>query len=166
MLTPAQRAGLVVERLSGEIGIAITARTPISIADVARDTDLSLSRTVASRVLPTDALVVVELAATFTGAALRSTCYEVEEVVPSGLVPLATASVRAIGSYIGPSSIVGQRVTFCVPFGAGAGPTARMRYVARVVNAGEFRWEPAIMHLGSPDDGAAVAPGETTRIGD
>ena len=166
-LTPAQRAGLVVERLSGEIGIAITARTPISIADVALDPDLSLTRTVASRVLPTDELVVVGLTATFTGAALRSGCYEVEEVVPSGLVPVATGSVRAIGSYIGPSSIVGQRVTFCAPFGvAGAGPAARMRYVARVVNAGEFRWEPAIMHLGSPDDGAAVAPRETIRIGD
>ncbi|HEU0236693.1 MAG TPA: Ig-like domain-containing protein [Candidatus Limnocylindrales bacterium] len=166
-LTPAQRADLVVERLSGAVGIAITARTPISIADVARDPDLSLTRTVANRVLPTDELVIVDLAATFTGAALRSSCYEVEEVVPSGLVPVATGSVRAIGSYIGPSSIVGQRVTFCVPFGvAGAGPTARMRYVARVVNAGAFRWEPAILHLGSPDDGAAVAPGETIRIGD
>ena len=166
-LTPAQRATLRVEQLAGDVGIAISARVPIDVRDIESDPDLALTRTIPRGPLPIDALVIVDLTATFTGGAARNSCYEVEEVVPSGLAPVATASVREIGSYIGPSSIVGQRVTFCAPFGMdGAGPTARMRYVARVVNAGEFRWEPAIMHLGTASDGAAVAPGMTIRIGD
>jgi hypothetical protein len=98
---------------------------------------------------------------------VKNGCYEVVEVVPSGLAPIETSSARDLGSMIGPSSIVGQRVTFCAPFGVpGSGPAARMRYVARVVNAGTFTWQPAVMQLpGASDVGAATGPG-IVRIGD
>ena len=170
-LTADQRSTLSVERLTGDVGIAIAARIPVDLSDIPIDPDLTLTRTIPRSPLPTDSLVVVDITATFTGGAVRSHCYEVEEVVPSGLAPVATVSAReigsSIGSYIGPSSIVGQRVTFCAPFGvAGAGPAARMRYVARVVNAGTFRWEPAIMQLGGAGDVATATPSVTVRIGD
>jgi hypothetical protein len=166
-LTPDQRSSLKVERLTGDVGVAISARVPVDLRDIPIDPDLTLTRTIPRGPLPTDSLVIVDLTATFTAGAARSHCYEVEEVVPSGLAPVATGSVREIGSYIGPSSIVGQRLTFCAPFGvANAEPAARMRYVARVVNAGTFRWEAAIMQLGGAGDVATVTSAVTVRIGD
>jgi hypothetical protein len=103
-------------------------------------------------------------------------CYELVEEVPSGLAPLPSWEVAAGGSVVGPSSVVGQRVTFCVsnpvldfPDRAGPSPTAKpvreatLVYVARVVNEGTFTWEPAILQLeGAADVGTTVLGGSVS----
>jgi hypothetical protein len=58
--------------------------------------------------------------------------------------------------------VIGQQVTFCAANNARAAHTARMRYSARIVNAGTFTWEPAIMQLaGAPEMLALTSAGST-----
>jgi hypothetical protein len=63
-----------------------------------------------------------------------------------------------------PVSVVGQEVRFCAENGPKS-HTAHLRYRARVVNAGRFEWEPAVMQLPAAPEIVAVAPGRPIRIG-
>ena len=102
------------------------------------------------------------LTATFAASAPEG-CYDVVELVPSGLAPLATGlGHRQRGGVTWPSSVVGQQVRFCAGNDRRTGPRSTLRYLARVVNAGTFTWEPAIMQLPQAPElagGHAVADG-------
>jgi hypothetical protein len=167
-LTAAQRASLRVERLSGEVGVAVAWRELTDTDALRTDPALSLTRTVPTSPIPTDRLVTVELSAAFGSGAPESDCYEVVEQVPSGLAPVWTSPPARGYVVITPSDIAGQRVTFCVPTDTTARGerTAHLAYVARVVNEGAFGWEPAVMQLPGVPEATAVTGGTTTRIGD
>ncbi len=164
-LTAAQRAGLSVERLSGNVGIAVSWRKAADPTTLRPDPALTLLRSLPTSPIPADQLVTIDLTASFDPAALDSGCYLVVEELPSGLAPVERYSGSEPG-IVWPSSIVGQRVTFCVgkPGPKGA-LSAHLRYTARVVNAGTFTWESATMQLPGVPDAVAVAPGGTVRVG-
>ena len=166
-LTADQRTGLRLERLSGSIGVAIAWRDAVDPTAIATDPDTSLVR-MAPTTAPTDDLVTVDLRATFDPTALESGCYAVDEVVPSGLAPLADWRPDSSASdVIWPSIVVGQRVTFCVPNpGLNGSREGHLRYVARVVNAGTFTWEPAVMQPDGVGERVALTSASTIRIGD
>jgi len=165
-LTAGQRAGLALERLSGTVGVAIEATVGVVVSGLRPSADLTLKRTVPASPIPTGRVVVVDLTATFSGAAPENGCYDVVELVPSGLAPLSIfSSYREAGGVTWPSSVIGQKVTFCATNTAREGHRAHLRYMARIVNEGTFTWEPAIMQLGGAPEAVAFVPPTSTVIG-
>jgi uncharacterized protein YfaS (alpha-2-macroglobulin family) len=161
----AQRATMRLEPISGEVGVAVEWRAPADPGSLAVDSTIGLTRVRLDRT-SADQLVVVTLQATFTSGALESGCYTVVEQVPSGLIPLAEpVGQRESESIAWPTSIEGQRVSFCFPHGRRSNPTtATLRYVARVVSTGTFAWEPAIMGLDGVPEVVALTGGATILI--
>lgn len=164
-LTPRQAAGLAVEALAGRLGIAVEGRVPVEVASLVAHRDLRLTRDVPGQPIPATGLVEVDLAVVF-GAGAPDGCYDVREVVPSGLAPLdmgwGFTDERGI---TWPSSVVGQEVRFCAFNDPESGRTARLRYVARVVNEGTFAWEPAVMQFPDAAELTAVTPAASVTIG-
>ncbi|HET9522338.1 MAG TPA: alpha-2-macroglobulin family protein [Candidatus Limnocylindrales bacterium] len=164
VLTPAQAAGLVVENLSGRVGVAVDARVPVAPSSLRPHADVTLTRTLPDQPIPTVGLVTVDLRATFDEAAPEG-CYDVVELVPSGLAPLSiVASEEDEATVTWPSSVVGQEVRFCAENSAQSGHSAHLRYLARVVNEGAFAWEPAVLQLSAAPELLAITPAGTARI--
>jgi hypothetical protein len=165
-LTAGQRAGLALERISGAVGVAIEATVGVAVSGLRPSADLTLKRTVPASPIPTGRVVVVDLTATFGGAAPENGCYDVVELAPSGLAPLTIFNVYSGESGVAwPSSIVGQTVTFCATNTAREGHRAHLRYMARIVSEGTFTWEPALMQLGGAPELLAFVPPTSTVIG-
>lgn len=164
-LTGPQRATLVVEPISGDVGVAVAWREPADVEALVLDPTITLART-APAAVPADRLVTVDLRVTFTAGALDSGCYAVVEQAPSGLVPLEGSVIEeASPSIIWPSEVVGQQVTFCVPHDdLNNGTVASLRYMARVVSAGTFTWEPALMTIDGVPEVVTVSGATTVRI--
>ena len=143
----------------------VEARVPVAPSSLRPNPDLTLTRTIPTGPLPTDRLVEVNLTATFAPGTPIG-CYDVAEFAPSGLAPLTGAREGTDERGITwPSSVVGQEVRFCAFNGVDAGHVARLRYLARVVNEGTFRWEPAIMQLPSAPELLAISSTGTATIG-
>ena len=151
-LTGEQRSTLRLESTSGTVGVVIEGRVVVSPSALDPHPDLSLVRTAPPDPVAADRIVTVDLTAMFTASA-PSGCYDVVEQVPSGLAPLSTGALEGEETDVSwPTSVVGQEVRFCADNDAKTGHTARLRYLARVVNEGAFAWEPAIMQLpGAPE---------------
>jgi hypothetical protein len=164
-LTGSQRATLVMERISGDVGVAVAWQEGADVASLALDQTIGLTRT-APATVPASRLVVVNLQATFTSGALNAGCYAVVEQAPSGLIPLAGAvGVESSAAIIWPSAVVGQQVTFCVsPDARRGGSIESLRYLARVVSTGTFAWEPAVMTLDGIPEVVTVTGTSTVRI--
>ncbi len=148
-LVESQRRALSLEPLVGQVGLATSWQVRQQRESVARDTELTLTRTYTPfPTIPNDALVEVRLTATF-GPQVVAGCYGVSDLAPSGLAPIESYqawpySDSPAASYVSPYAIEGQRVLFCV------GPsktsrTVKMRYFARIVTAGTYTWEPAVI---------------------
>ena len=169
VLSATQRAGLRLEPVAGKTGLAVAWRAPTDPASLPHDTALTLTRPLPTGTLPADHPVTIEMHVAFGTSAPDAACYAVVEEVPSGLAPLASWDVGSGADVIGPASVVGQRVTFCVgnPVRKDASGRpireATLRYAARVVNEGTFTWEPAVMQLeGAADVGTTVAGGSVS----
>jgi hypothetical protein len=164
-LTGSQRATLVVERLSGDIGVAAKWNAPADVGALTLDPTITLRRT-APGSAPANRLVTVDLRVGFTSDALDSGCYTVVEQVPSGLVPLAGSVGQAVEeTIIWPSEVVGQQVTFCVPHDDKSHVSgADLRYMARVVSTGVFAWEPALMTIDGVPEVVTVTGAGTVQI--
>jgi len=164
-LTAEQARSLSVETISGRVAAIVEARIPVEPSSLRRHPDLTLTRTIPASPIPTDRLVEVNLTATFAPSAPNG-CYDVVEFVPSGLAPLTGGLGETDERGITwPSSVVGQEVRFCASNSARTGHTARLRYLARVVNEGTFSWEPAIMQLPGAPELLAMTPSGTAAIG-
>ncbi len=165
-LTAGQAAGLAIENVSGSVGVAVEARVPVAPDSLRPSEDLRLTRTVPSMPIPADKIVFVDLTASF-GARAPDGCYDVLELVPSGLAPLTISAGQFDQARVSwPSSVAGQEVHFCASNDLTTGRTARMRYAARVVNAGTFAWEPATMQLAGAPELLAFTPAGTATIGE
>ena len=164
-LTAAQVESLAVEALSGQVGASVEARVPVAPSSLRPYPGLTLTRASLAQPIPADRILEVNLTASFAADALTG-CYDVVEVVPSGLAPLAVGWGRTDERGITwPSSVVGQEVRFCAANDPATGRSARLRYLARVVNEGTFSWEPAIMQLANRPELLAVTPTLSTRVG-
>lgn len=164
-LTAAQRASLALEPGSGQVVVTIEARTAVDVTALQPSADLTIERTVPSTI-PADRFVTVDLTVTFSATAPTDGCYNAVELVPSGLAPLAGGGFgNDPQDVIRPSSVSGQRVTFCAPNVRDRGHVAHLRYTARVINEGTFTWEPAIVQLGGAPEVVALTPPTTVVVG-
>ncbi|HEX7347661.1 MAG TPA: Ig-like domain-containing protein [Candidatus Limnocylindrales bacterium] len=170
VVSKALRPGFSIEPISGRIGVTTTWREAVDASLIVDDPDLRLSRTVRpSGTIGQGSLVRVELQVTFGPQAPR-TCHRVVDLVPSGLLPIAmppysideaTGDTRR--NTTAPETVVGQRVIFCVA-PSSRSRTVTLRYFARVVSIGSYRWEPALAESRSAADRAAVVPARNVRI--
>ena len=117
----------------------------------------------ASGRIRTGDLVRVDVSVSF-GARAPLGCYEVTDMAPSGLLPTGRLDIGSVGpDVVTPFEQVGQRVTFC------AEPTKRLRtvhlrYFARVVTPGSYRWEPTIVASRSSANSIARTSSATVTI--
>ena len=166
-LTASQRTALRLEPLSGQVVVAANWTAPIDPASRTGDPALKLTRTVdPAGTIPTARLVVVDLTPTFGILAVHG-CYQVVDLVPSGLAPVARTDgwVGEDGT-VGPYSIVGQQVSFCASNDPAATRVTKMRYLARIVTPGDYAWEPAIIQLPDAPEAAAFTPPTRVTIAD
>ena len=166
-LTASQREGLRLEPLSGQVGVATSWTEPLDVGSQTADPALKLTRTVdPAGAIPADGLVVVDLTPTFGELAVHG-CYQVVDLVPSGLAPVArTDGWVGDDGTSGPYSIVGQRVSFCASNDPTAAHVTKMRYLARIVTPGAYAWEPAVMQLSDAPEAAAFTPPGRVTIAD
>ncbi len=159
-----QVAALTVEPVSGHIAVTTSWREPVDPATFTTDPDVSLVRTVKpSGAIKAGDLVTVDLVVDL-GKLTGTSCYEVTDFVPSGLVPVGNvrawmdpeedASLLARNATY-PYAEVGQRVSFCAEPPA-KGHTIDLRYVARVISTGTYTWETAIAQSPTADGRAAL----------
>jgi uncharacterized protein YfaS (alpha-2-macroglobulin family) len=169
-LTDRQRTTLGLEIVSGRVAVTAVGRALSDPSTLATSPDLTITRKKVADPIPTDGLVVVEMTATFKPAAPTG-CYLVVEQAPSGLAPIegylaADEGDEATGpKTVWPSSIVGQEVRFCAYDDPDGDRTVHLRYRARVVNAGSFFWEPAVIQLPEAPELVAVTSSGSVRIG-
>ena len=171
-LIPAQLKTLTIERVSGSVDVLATWRDRASPADFQSDPDFTMVRTVrpSTSVARSD-LVIVDLKVTF-GPQAAAGCRDVVEQVPSGLTPVGpsaawidrddeTSAVPA--GTISPYDQSASQVRFCA-YRTSSSRTATLRYLARVITAGTYAWEPAVAESGSQAGLAALTPTGTIRI--
>lgn len=162
VLTAAQRASISIEPLEGEMVVASSWDGVADYASLPSDPMVSIERVVRpAGSLPAATLVQVRLRVTIDPNA-PSGCYEVTDLLPSGLAPIVATwdywlESSSDAEFVRPYSVEGQRVSWCVD------PKARPRplgYVARVVTPGTYRWEPAVIQsVQEPSIGSATPLG-------
>lgn len=159
-LTADQRRSLVLEPLRGEMVLASSWAREADAADLPRDPSVTIERTVSPPDrAPADDLVSVTLTVSFADNAPEG-CYQVTDLVPSGLAPV----VEPMGQWwdgggdsrvIGPYAVEGQQVSWCVDPEMDA--PIRLGYSARVVTPGTYRWEPAVIQsVAAPSIGSST----------
>jgi uncharacterized protein YfaS (alpha-2-macroglobulin family) len=147
-LTADQRRSFVLERLDGDVLVASSWAREARLGDLPDDPSVTIERAISpTGHAPADDLVRVTLNVSF-GTDAPAGCYEVTDLVPSGLAPV----VAPVGQWwdggggdrvIGPYAVEGQHVSWCVDPEMN-GPI-RLGYSARVVTPGTYHWEPAVI---------------------
>lgn len=164
-LTAAQRSGIGLEPLAGRLSVAASWLGPLAVSGVPASSDVSLTRTV-SPDGPITPGTIVDVVLVPRLRSSVSECWEITDSVPSGLVPLewadSGASVELGQSGFTPDLIDGQRIVWsqCSPVKDGT----RLRYRARVVTAGDYAWEPAIVQRESDLEVVAIVPAMRATI--
>ena len=167
-LSPAQLAGLKVDGISGALSATTQYLAPLEPQQAKTTPDVTVKRSFsvlgkpANAPVTQDSLVEVDLDVTF-GNQASSDCYQVTDLLPSGLKPVTRLSYLSAGGFgtppkpgvIVPNLVDGQRVTFCIA----RGTTTRITYYARPSGLGAFTWEPAEINARStPSQVALSAP--------
>lgn len=171
VLTPAQAADATLEPRSGSVIVATRTDEPLDASSLEAPSWLEVSRAVKpSGTIGLADTVVVVLRVTRPPKATPG-CLAVTELVPSGLVPVAPLESwyddeeEGGGANPGteePSQVIGQRVEFCVD-GHANSPAVKLRYVARVVTPGTYRWEPTLLQVsGNPGLGTVIPATKVT----
>ncbi|HYO43525.1 MAG TPA: hypothetical protein VES19_10045, partial [Candidatus Limnocylindrales bacterium] len=172
VLTPAQVPGATLEPVNGKVLVTTRSEQPLDPASFTAPSGQEITRTVspAGTLAVTDAVVVtlkVRLA-----APEEPTCWAVTELVPSGLVPVTRHGWEAeenededvpSDSVEGPWRVTGQRVDFCVAVDPDR-PVLTLRYVARVVTPGTYRWEETVLQSVVDPGAGMVLPASSIRI--
>jgi hypothetical protein len=164
-VTRDQLASLTIEPISGEIGATTSWREPVAASAFEPDPDITIEREVTPRgtIKPAD-LVTVDLLVDL-GADAPAGCHTVTDLAPSGLVPVGSlrawidpdADQTAASDATYPYAQMGQRVFFCAEWvPATPSGNVRLRYVARVVTAGTYTWEPAVVESRTGANRAAL----------
>jgi hypothetical protein len=161
-LSAAQRAAVAVEVVSGTPTVTATWLEPHEVdAPTAPEGELERRVTPPGAIAP-GAVVRVVLAPTLPSTAAE--CWEVSDTLPSGLAPVMESGWDGSGvaqGEVGPDAIVGQRVVFtqCT-----SDLGRRLVYRARVVTAGDYRWEPAVVQRMSDRAIVAIVPAMRVTI--
>ena len=160
-LSATQRVSLAAQLLSGEVAVMTVWRETLEPTAVVNDPDLSIERFVwPGLAVPADAVVDVTLRVDVRGIA-TSGCFRVTEIVPSGLVPRSQPwGIDVADAFTWPSLVDGQRVEFFV-----CDPSRPPRYLATVLTAGTYAWEPAIVARADAPERIAITPPAKLAIG-
>jgi hypothetical protein len=178
-LSPSQLAGLRIDAISGTLSATTLYLTPRQQPAPTPDLTVRRSYTLVGRPspaggpIPQDALVEVALDVSF-GPQASSDCYQVTDLLPSGLKPVTRPAFLPSSSgpggppvapsnrpvVIRPNLIDGQRVTFCV---SRTGAT-HFTYYARVTGPGTFAWEPAVISARATPSIAALSQASSVEI--
>jgi uncharacterized protein YfaS (alpha-2-macroglobulin family) len=179
-LSPSQLSGLRIDAVNGTLSATTLYLTPRQQPAPTPDLSVRRSYTLVGRPspagapIPQDALVEVALDVSF-GPQASGDCYQVTDLLPSGLKPVtrqAFLSSTGPGAplppgppgsrpvVIRPNLIDGQRVTFCVSR-TGA---SRFTYYARVTGPGTFAWEPALISARATPSVAALSQASSVEI--
>jgi hypothetical protein len=146
-VSPEELETIELEPVEGRAGVASFFTAPLRPEDVERDPNITITRRYddaepgASVELEAGALVRITLSAEFGAQALDG-CYQAADLLPSGLKVVTRPYSYGLSFASYPYEIEGQRVSFCLsdsPFNRAA------TYFARVVSAGEYTAEPAVM---------------------
>jgi hypothetical protein len=146
-VTPQQLADLDLEPLEGRVGVAASFTVPLEPADIVPDPDIGVSRRYEGAgpegiVVEEGNVVRITLDYHLESQALAG-CYQISDLLPSGLRAVTRTSAWDLLPEVSyPYRIEGQRVSFCVWKDALYRPIV---YYARVVSAGEYTAEPAII---------------------
>jgi hypothetical protein len=110
------------------------------------------------------------------GSREENTCWVVTELVPSGLVPVThgpwsdeeadedESEEGAPAPVIeAPWRVIGQRVDFCLRVDPEI-PVHTLRYVARVVTPGTYRWEETVLQSALDPAAGTVLPATSITI--
>jgi hypothetical protein len=148
LLTPEELRDLNLEALEGILGIATSFLVPLDPSSVQPDPAVSISRnynyhrTEGSAPIEEGELVHITIEYKLGPQAMDG-CYQVSDLLPSGLKPVARPYDWGItGSVDYPYAIEGQRVSFCVYRDA---PQRTLGYYARVIGKGTYTAEPAVI---------------------
>jgi hypothetical protein len=148
-LTPAQVAGLRIERIAGHLFATSSWREPVAASAFRPDPDDEITRSVRPGTrIGTGEIVTVELNVKL-GPQASAGCHEVTDLVPAGLAPIGRERVwpddeeNQEEGVILPDRQSPTSVSFCVEPTAGRRSFV-LRYVARVVTPGRYTWEPAL----------------------
>jgi hypothetical protein len=167
-LTPSQLAELAPRPIEGNVGVATFFLAPFDPAAVTLDPAVSVRRrieTLDGGPMADGKLVKVTLDYDVGPQAVDG-CYQVSDLVPSGLRPVTRFYSWDIGSEPSPSypyAILGQRISFCV----GKVDPQHYRpviYYARVVGKGSYLAEPAIIQSQKAPDSINLTPAERIEI--
>jgi hypothetical protein len=164
VVTGEQRRTLAFEALRGELIVAASWSGEASYDDLPSDPMVTIARTVTpAGSAPADGLVRVSLKLTVAANAPAG-CFQVTDLLPSGLAPLASplSAGSESATTIAPYEVVGQRVSWCVD--AQTARTKTLAYTAHVVTPGTFRWEPAVVQLVDAPSIGAWTPAATYTI--
>ncbi len=155
-LTAAQREAFELRALEGELFVTSSWLAEARYDELVSHESVTLQRLVSpADHAPADDLVHVTLKVHLTDP-LKSTCYQVTDLLPSGLAPVSqTAWPGMDPELILPYEVEGQRVSWCI--GTDRADIS-LGYSARVVSAGTYRWEPAVIQaVAAPEIGSATA---------
>jgi hypothetical protein len=176
-VSAARRTQMRLEPVSGAAAVTASWDEPAPSASALGlpDPDLELKRTVLpASPVAANSLVHVRLNLRVQGPG-RTGAVEVTDLVPSGLAVLGgpEGEDRECGRYaVSPARIEGQRVTFVVTFDASPGDEMRpvvpgtfcLRYLARVVTAGTYAWQPAAARQATSPGLVAVTSTGTVEL--
>jgi uncharacterized protein YfaS (alpha-2-macroglobulin family) len=166
-LTPAQLATTTLAPVSGQVIVTTRWEAPLDAASLQKDGVTTFTRAVTpSGPIAIDGVVNVTYTVTLAKTADNG-CWLVTDFVPSGLAPVSGQAGWYGDDEEGdgatgmpaetPWRVDGQRVDFCVTLDPKQ-PTHTLRYTARVVTPGTYRWEPAVIQSSIVRDrGATVA---------
>ena len=164
-LSPTELKGLRIEVGDGRLAASVRFSSGVASSQLPSNADLQISRTLT----PVDGAAftrtgLVKVAIEFSiGARAPDGCYQVDDVLPSGLKPVsiygraprveyradpASPNVVRTETVIYPYRIEGQRVSFCLHKGS----QSPVVYFARPTGAGVFQAEPALFfNQNAPD---------------
>ena len=167
VLTSAQSASARLEPVSGSVLIVTSKDVPVASGSLTKPDGVKITRSVSpsGRIGISDR-VVITIRVTLSGAA-RKEVWRLVDWTPSGLTAIGgdrwnTSSATAWT--VGPDSINGQRVEATIGGNAKVG-TWTIRYIARVVSPGVYRWEGSVIQSVTAPDRGIVLGSKTITIG-
>ncbi len=159
VLSSAQLASATLTPVSGSVLVTTSWEAPLDPSSLDGSAVTTFRRTTSSLgsgeidglTFAADDVVYVEFNVVL-GPDADQGCWRVTDLVPSGLAPIAERPSwweedeegGALDEADGPWRIEGQRVDFCVQVDPQV-DLHHLRYLARVVTPGTYRWEPAVI---------------------
>jgi hypothetical protein len=165
-LSKARLGSFSIQPVAGRIGVTSVWRETVQASAFEADRDIKITRRIRPvGAIPSTDLAVVDLEVEF-GPQAAGGCHRVVELVPSGLVPVGVRrgwvdpeTGEPLVGVTYPDDQAGQRVLFCADNNEHQ-RTVRLRYVARTITVGTYRWEPAVVEsLTDPDRAALTRQG-------